>query len=103
MGSGRHPVAAMVSYQLGGPDGVSIEATKWRWALGELGFAVRTVAGAGDADVLVPGLQAGTWLTGRSAPPPPVDRDALEEALCHGSETALPAPRHRLTTRPGCM
>ncbi len=79
MGSGPQPVAAIVSYRLGGPDGVSVEAGKWQWALGELGFDVRTVAGAGDVDVLVPGLQAGAWLTGR--PPPPVDRAALEEAL----------------------
>ena len=79
MGSGPQPVAAIVSYRLGGPDGVSVEASKWQWALGELGFDVRTVAGAGDVDVLVPGLQAGAWLTGR--PPPPVDRAALEEAL----------------------
>jgi glycosyltransferase involved in cell wall biosynthesis len=77
--SGPQPVAALVSYRLGGPDGVSIEATKWQWALGELGYDVRTVAGAGDVEVLVPGLQAGTWLTGQ--PPPPVDRAALEEAL----------------------
>lgn len=46
----------MLSFRLGGPDGVSVEAGKWRWALGELGFEVRTVAGAGSADVLLPGL-----------------------------------------------
>ena len=44
------------------------------------GFDVRTVAGAGPVDVLVPGLEAGAWLTGR--PPPPVDRAALDAALC---------------------
>lgn len=33
-----------------------MEAAKWAWALGRLGFEVRTVAGAGDADVVVPSL-----------------------------------------------
>jgi glycosyltransferase involved in cell wall biosynthesis len=33
-----------------------VEARKWSWALRELGFAVRTIAGEGVADVLVPGL-----------------------------------------------
>ncbi|MCZ7530271.1 MAG: hypothetical protein M5U31_07935 [Acidimicrobiia bacterium] len=37
--------AVIVSYRLGGTDGVSVEAAKWAWALGELGFAVRRVAG----------------------------------------------------------
>ncbi len=47
---------AIVSYRLGGEDGVSIEAAKWAWALGEIGFEVKTVAGTGKADRLVPGL-----------------------------------------------
>lgn len=37
--------AVLLSYRLGGTDGVSIEATKWEWALGRLGFTVRRVAG----------------------------------------------------------
>jgi glycosyltransferase involved in cell wall biosynthesis len=45
-----------VSYRLGGPDGVSVEATKWADAFTELGFAVTTVAGGGIADRIVPGL-----------------------------------------------
>ena len=49
----------MLSYRLGGPDGVSVEAAKWAWALDRLGFGVRTVAGEGDADVIVAGLAAG--------------------------------------------
>lgn len=38
-----------------------MEAAKWAWALGRLGFEVRTVAGAGEADVVVPslGIEAG--------------------------------------------
>ena len=48
--------AAVVSFRLGGSDGVSVEAATWSWALRRLGFAVRAVAGEGDADVVVPGL-----------------------------------------------
>jgi glycosyltransferase involved in cell wall biosynthesis len=47
---------AIVSYRLGGLDGVSIEAAKWAWAIGTLGCEIRTVAGAGPVDILVPGL-----------------------------------------------
>ena len=50
------PLAAIVSFRLGGPDGVSVEAAKWRGALEQLGFSVRTVAGGGRADVVLPGL-----------------------------------------------
>jgi glycosyltransferase involved in cell wall biosynthesis len=50
------PTAAIVSFRLGGSDGVSVEAAKWQWALGRLGFEVRTVAGHGPVDVLLPGL-----------------------------------------------
>jgi glycosyltransferase involved in cell wall biosynthesis len=81
--------AVSLSYRLGGADGVSVEAAKWQWALERLGYQVRTVAGHGPVDALVPGLGAGGWLTGRQAPPadpdgppaPPVDRDALAQAL----------------------
>jgi glycosyltransferase involved in cell wall biosynthesis len=48
--------AGLVSYRLGGPDGVSVEAAKWAGALARLGWNVRTVAGSGSADVLVSGL-----------------------------------------------
>ena len=37
--------AVLLSYRLGGTDGVSVEATKCEWALGVLGFTVRRVAG----------------------------------------------------------
>src|SRR5919109_1478328 len=67
------PSAAVVSFRLGGPDGVSVEATKWGDALGTPGFAVYTVAGAGVADVLVPGL-------GIDDTEPP-RRDAVADAL----------------------
>jgi len=50
------PAAALVSFRLGGPDGVSVVAGQWAWALGQLGWSVRTVAGSGPVDVVVPGL-----------------------------------------------
>jgi glycosyltransferase involved in cell wall biosynthesis len=77
--TGLRPIAVSLSYRLGGPDGVSVEAAKWQWALRRLGYEVRTVAGAGEVDRLVPGLDAGAWLTGHETPT--VDRDALADAL----------------------
>jgi glycosyltransferase involved in cell wall biosynthesis len=50
------PVAAIVSFRLGGSDGVAVEAAKWAGALGTLGFEIRTVAGEGPVDHLIPGL-----------------------------------------------
>lgn len=70
---------AVVSFRLGGPDGVSIEAAKWAWALEALGYEVRTVAGGGRADVVVPGLGVGTTVTGEEVPA--LDRGRLSEAL----------------------
>jgi glycosyltransferase involved in cell wall biosynthesis len=65
--------AAVLSFRLGGTDGVSIEAAKWAGALRALGFSVRTVAGEGEADVIVSGLA-------REATAPP-ERGAVEDAL----------------------
>src|SRR3954451_12309728 len=42
------PTAVQLSYRLGGADGVAVEARKWEWALHELGFSVRRVAGELD-------------------------------------------------------
>ncbi len=55
------PVVVQLSYRLGGADGVAVEARKWEWALRELGFEVRRVAGELDDrirsdDVLLPFL-----------------------------------------------
>jgi len=50
------PAAAVVSYRLGGADGVSVEAAKWGGALRALGFDVTTIAGEGTADRILPGL-----------------------------------------------
>ncbi len=63
-GGGRHygdaiPTAALLSFRLGGSDGVAVEAAKWEGALHTLGFTTMTVAGAGPVDVLLPGLAIG--------------------------------------------
>ncbi|MGO8860671.1 MAG: hypothetical protein ACLQRH_07870 [Acidimicrobiales bacterium] len=50
------PTAALLSFRLGGSDGVSIEAAKWAAALGNLGWRVITVAGAGPVDTRLEGL-----------------------------------------------
>ncbi|MHB8293340.1 MAG: glycosyltransferase family protein [Acidimicrobiales bacterium] len=50
------PTVAIVSYRLGGADGVAVEAAKWARAFGRLGWRVVTVAGEGTADRLVAGL-----------------------------------------------
>jgi glycosyltransferase involved in cell wall biosynthesis len=42
--------AVTISFRLGGDDGVSVEARKWAWALHELGFVTRRVAGAIEDD-----------------------------------------------------
>lgn len=55
-----------MSFRLGGRDGVSVEAAKWAGAFEALGWRVRTVAGAGPADAVLP------WLgIGATAPPEP--------------------------------
>ena len=47
---------ALISFRLGGADGVSVVAASWRRALLAAGFEVTTIAGVGAADHLVPGL-----------------------------------------------
>src|SRR6188474_1128375 len=73
------PTATFVSFRLGGADGVSIEAAKWEWALRELGFATRRVAGE------LEGLRPDdTWLPFLAIDPPPgaeVAADALAAAI----------------------
>lgn len=78
-GGGQARLAVSLSFRLGGADGVSVEAEKWSGALRRLGYEVRTVAGAGPVDVVVDGLDAGAWLTGREAGL--VDTRTLEKAL----------------------
>ena len=67
------PTAALLSFRLGGSDGVAVEAAKWQSALAILGFTTVTVAGGGPVDHLLPGLAIG-------APEPPT-RSELAGAL----------------------
>lgn len=69
----RRPTCAIVSFRLGHIDGVSVVAATWTSAFQALGFKVRTVAGEGPVDAVVPGL-------GIDAPTPP-DTRALDRAL----------------------
>jgi glycosyltransferase involved in cell wall biosynthesis len=66
----------MVSYRLGGTDGVSIEAAKWVWALQRLGWKVYTVAGEGNADHIVPELA----MDSKSTPSRQTWQDTLDPA-----------------------
>jgi glycosyltransferase involved in cell wall biosynthesis len=68
------PTAAFVSFRLGHPDGVSVEAGKWAAAFAALGWQVTSVAGAGPVDHLVPGLA----LDADDTPPTP---DELDKAF----------------------
>jgi glycosyltransferase involved in cell wall biosynthesis len=72
------PQAVTVSFRLGGDDGVSVEARKWAWALGELGFQTRRVAGAieddrASDDIVIPALAIDAS--------EPVEPEALRTAL----------------------
>jgi glycosyltransferase involved in cell wall biosynthesis len=67
------PTAALLSFRLGGTDGVAVEAAKWQGALVQLGYDTVTVAGDGPVDRLLPGLAIG-------AVEPP-HRSDLEAAL----------------------
>jgi glycosyltransferase involved in cell wall biosynthesis len=72
------PQAVTVSFRLGGDDGVSVEARKWRWALSELGFETRRIAGSIDGDaaadnIVIPGLAIDAT--------EPVDAGALRAAF----------------------
>jgi mannosylglucosylglycerate synthase len=69
----RVPTAALVSFRLGGSDGVSIEAEKWARALRQLGWRVITIAGSGPVDTRLDGLTI-------DAPAPPSQAE-LTDAL----------------------
>jgi len=82
--------AVLVSFRLGAADGVSVEAAKWESALRRLGWTVYTVAGAGQPDLLVPGLDL-------DAPEPPDEADlaaALDGADVVLVENLLSLPRN---------
>ncbi|MDE0668819.1 MAG: hypothetical protein OXI48_07300, partial [bacterium] len=56
---------AIVSFRLGGADGVSVVAGRWQEILQRLGHRVVTVAGEGPVDRKVEGLAIGAGRPGR--------------------------------------
>jgi glycosyltransferase involved in cell wall biosynthesis len=85
------PVASLVSFRLGGPDGVSVQAATWGRALERLGYRLRRVAGEladgpRPGDVVVPGLAVAV----EAAPGPAGQRPATPEGPSAGElEAAL--------------
>ena len=74
------PTAVFLSFRLGGTDGVSVETRKWEWAIRDLGFDTRRVAGD-FADGLRPN---DTWLPFLEIEPPEgatPEPDALSATL----------------------
>lgn len=70
------PTAALLSFRLGGTDGVSVVADTWAQLLRAAGWTVTTVTGAGPADHLIEGL---AWPV--TAPPPdPHEIEAATES-----------------------
>lgn len=70
----------MVSFRLGGPDGVSVQAATWSRALERLGYSVRRVAGEladgpRPGDVVIPGLA----VAAEAAPGPAGQRPAAPQ------------------------
>jgi len=70
----------MVSFRLGGPDGVSVQAATWGRALERLGYSVRRIAGEladgpRPGDVVVPGLA----VAAEAAPGPAGQRPATPQ------------------------
>ncbi|HVW32407.1 MAG TPA: hypothetical protein VHL53_07700 [Acidimicrobiia bacterium] len=73
-------LASIVSFRLGGPDGVSVQAATWGKALERLGYDLRRVAGdladgARPGDVVVPGLA----VAAEAAPGPAGQRPAAPD------------------------
>ncbi len=94
------PRAVIVSYRLGGTDGVSVEAAKWAWALRALGFTVRRVAGeiSGDPardDREIPALR----LDAMEAPDPATVADALGDDELVVVENLCSLPLHEAASR----
>ncbi|MGH9005432.1 MAG: hypothetical protein ACRDYV_20095, partial [Acidimicrobiia bacterium] len=84
------PTAALVSFRLGGPDGVSVQAATWGRALERLGYHLRRVAGelvdgARPGDVVVPGLGVAAESVpgpdGQPAGASPPEPEVLDAAL----------------------
>src|SRR3954465_3229228 len=89
--------AVTVSFRLGGEDGVSVEARKWAWALRELGFDTRRVAGAIEDGASPDDGEMPALAIGADAP---VDEDALSSAV-DGADLLIVANLCSLPLNPG--
>jgi mannosylglucosylglycerate synthase len=101
-------VASMVSFRLGGPDGVSVQAATWGRALERLGYSLRRVAGEltdgpRPGDVVVSGLAvaadsapgpSGQRPTAPEGPAPDELQAALEASAVVVVENMLSLPLH---------
>ena len=95
------PVAVLLSYRLGGSDGVAVEAAKWEWALRELGLVTRRVAGEFDDaarpdDTCLPFLAIDADAT--TAPEPAAVEAALAGADLVVVENLCSLPLNRAAT-----
>lgn len=75
------PECTIISFRLGSHDGVSATTRSWQEILESLGFRTFTVAGAGEADYILPGLAA-------HAPEPP-SHEEIEGLLARGQLTLV--------------
>ena len=81
---------AVLSFRLGGTDGVSIVADTWIDALDRLGFDVRTIAAEGNVDLVLADLAIGRWPDGAAGLHGPDAASAGEiEELARRVATAL--------------
>ena len=81
---------AVLSFRLGGTDGVSVVASTWIAALEGMGFEVVTVAGEGPVDRLVPDLAIGRWPDGLAGVTGPVAATPFEiDALARSVEAVV--------------
>ena len=89
------PRVALLSFRLGGSDGVSVVTATWAGAFGSFGFDVVTVAGSGHVDRTVPGLELGA-----ASPPDGADVErALADADLVVVENLLTIPMNLPASR----
>jgi mannosylglucosylglycerate synthase len=85
---GAVPRVALLSFRLGGSDGVAVVARTWADAFRRFGFNVVTVAGSGVVDRIVAGLELGA----AAAPDPAAVAAAVEDADLVVVENLLTIP-----------
>ena len=89
------PLAAFLSFRFGATDGVSVVTRTWIAAFESFGFRVVTIAGNGDADRLVPGLEIGAGeppsprLLAEALEPPVAQQARVHEVLVDRGEFVL--------------